>query len=98
MTLPFVFLFQLLNLTFDPELLNSSNYPEDVKAHAREILDCCQGGSVGSYTDSAGLEVVRKQVADFITQRDGGIPCDWHNVFLTAGASPGIKSVLSLLK
>lgn len=94
---PITFLRQLLNLTFEPELLNSPNYPEDVKAHAREVLDCCQGGSVGSYTDSAGLEVVRKQVAEFISQRDG-VPCDWHNIFLTAGASPGIKSVLALIR
>lgn len=86
-----------MNLTFDPELLNSPNYPDDVKARAREVLGSCQGGSVGSYTDSAGLEVVRRQVADFITQRDG-VPCDWHNIFLTAGASPGIKSVLALIK
>ncbi|KAM7346714.1 alanine aminotransferase 1 isoform 1-T2 [Cochliomyia hominivorax] len=94
---PITFLRQLLNLTFDPELINSPNYPDDVKAHAKEILAGCQGGSVGSYTDSAGLEVVRKQVAEFVSQRDG-VPCDWHNIFLTAGASPGIKSVLALMR
>ncbi|KAI8125371.1 hypothetical protein FF38_05334 [Lucilia cuprina] len=94
---PITFLRQLLNLTFEPELLNSPQYPDDVKARAKTVLGSCQGGSVGSYTDSAGLEVVRKQVADFITQRDG-VPCDWHNIFLTAGASPGIKSVLALIR
>lgn len=87
-----------MNLTFDPDLLNSPNYPDDVKARAKAVLASCQGGSVGSYTDSAGLEAVRKQVAEFITQRDGGVPCDWHNVYLTAGASPGIKSVLALMR
>ncbi|XP_075158311.1 alanine aminotransferase 1 [Haematobia irritans] len=94
---PITFLRQLLNLTFDPELIKSPNYPEDVKARAKAVLEGCQGGSVGSYTDSAGIEVIRRQVADFISARDG-VPCDWHNVFLTAGASPGIKSVLSLLR
>lgn len=91
------FRLQLLNLTFDPELLKSPNYPEDVKARAKVVLDGCQGSSVGSYTDSAGIEVIRRQVADFIAARDG-VPSDWHNIFLTAGASPGIKSVLALLR
>uniref|UniRef100_D3TLH4 alanine transaminase n=1 Tax=Glossina morsitans morsitans TaxID=37546 RepID=D3TLH4_GLOMM len=94
---PITFLRQLLNLTFAPELLNSPNYPDDVKARAKEVLNGCQGGSVGSYTDSAGLEVVRRQVANFIEKRDG-LPCDWRTIFLTAGASPGIKSVLSLIR
>lgn len=57
----------------------------------------CQGGSMGSYTDSSGIEVIRKQVSEFISKRDG-LPCDWHNVFLTAGASPGIKSILALIR
>ncbi|XP_059223475.1 alanine aminotransferase 1 [Stomoxys calcitrans] len=94
---PITFLRQLLNLTFDPELIKSPNYPDDVKARAKTVLEGCQGGSVGSYTDSAGIEVIRRQVAEFIAARDG-VPCDWRNIFLTAGASPGIKSVLSLLR
>ncbi|XP_037932190.1 alanine aminotransferase 1-like, partial [Teleopsis dalmanni] len=95
---PVTFLRQLLILTFDPTLLDSPNYAEDVKERARAILDSCQGCSVGSYTDSAGLEVVRKQVAQYIQKRDGGIASDPDNIYLTAGATPGIKSVLSLMR
>lgn len=45
----------------------------------------------GSYTDSPGLEYIRKHVAEYIQRRDGGIPCDWKDVVLCAGASDGIK-------
>uniref|UniRef100_A0A1A9VIH3 alanine transaminase n=1 Tax=Glossina austeni TaxID=7395 RepID=A0A1A9VIH3_GLOAU len=93
---PNTFLRQLLNLTFCPELLDRNEYPDDVKDRAEEILEACQGGSVGSYTDSAGLEVVRRQVANYIERRDC-INCDWRNVYLTDGATSGIKRILSLL-
>uniref|UniRef100_A0A1B0FKH6 alanine transaminase n=1 Tax=Glossina morsitans morsitans TaxID=37546 RepID=A0A1B0FKH6_GLOMM len=93
---PNTFLRQLLNLTFCPELLDCTEYPDDVKDRAEEILEACQGGSAGSYTDSAGLEVVRRQVANYIERRDC-INCDWRNVYLTAGATSGIKRILSLL-
>lgn len=77
--------------------MNSPEYPADVKERACALLSGCQGGSMGSYTDSAGLEIVRRQVSDFIKARDGGISCDWHDIYLTGGASPGIKTILSLV-
>jgi len=46
---------------------------------------------LGSYSDSAGVEVVRQHVADYITQRDGGIATDCGNVFLSNGASTAIN-------
>ncbi|EDV91658.1 alanine aminotransferase 2 [Drosophila grimshawi] len=94
---PLTYLRQLMALTMEPRLLNSPEYPEDMKKRARDLLDACLGGSTGSYTDSAGIEFVRRQVAAFIEKRDGGVPCDYQNIYLTGGASPGIKSVLSLL-
>ncbi|XP_002075264.2 alanine aminotransferase 1 isoform X1 [Drosophila willistoni] len=94
---PVTFLRQLLALTFEPRLLDSPEYPEDVKQRARAILGNCQGHSMGSYTDSAGLEVVRRQVTEYIERRDGGIPAEYLNIYLTGGASPGIKSILSLI-
>jgi len=45
---------------------------------------------LGSYTDSPGIEIIRKHVAQYIERRDG-IPCDYLNVLLCAGASDGIK-------
>jgi len=35
--------------------------------------------------------VIRQDAAEFIKNRDGGIPSKWDDVFLTTGASDGIK-------
>nr|CAD7194760.1 unnamed protein product [Timema douglasi] len=50
----------------------------------------------GSYTDSPGIEVIRRHVAQYIERRDG-IPSNWEDILLSAGASEGIKNVLKLL-
>lgn len=92
---PITFLRQVLTLTVSPNLLNDPSYPEDAKERARTILCGCKGGSVGSYSESAGIEVIRKHVAEYIHNRDG-LPCDYRNIILSNGASDGIKSVLKL--
>ena len=38
-----------------------------------------------------GLEVVRKDIANFITKRDGGLMANEADIYLTTGASDGIK-------
>ena len=48
---------------------------------------------IGSYSDSRGIEIIRKHVADFISERDG-VPCDYDNIYLVNGASEGIKTML----
>lgn len=92
---PITFLRQVLTLTVSPNLLSDPSYPEDAKARAKNILCGCKGGSVGSYSESAGIEIIRKHVAQYIEDRDG-IPCDYRNIILSNGASDGIKSVLKL--
>ncbi|XP_043603144.1 alanine aminotransferase 1 [Bombus pyrosoma] len=92
---PITFLRQVLTLTVSPSLLNDPSYPEDVKERAKTILCQCKGGSVGSYSESAGIEIIRKHVAQYIQDRDG-IPSDYHNIILSNGASDGIKSFLKL--
>jgi len=37
------------------------------------ILGGCKGADVGSYSDSPGVEVIRRHVAKYIEERDGGI-------------------------
>lgn len=78
--------------------MDKVDYPEDVKDRAKQILCGCHGVSLGSYTDSTGIEVIRRQVAAYIEERDGGIPSDFNDIVLTAGASPGIKSLLAMFK
>lgn len=70
--------------------MDDPRFPSDVKQRAKLILEGCRGGSVGAYTDSVGIEIIRNHVAKFIERRDG-IPSDPANIVLSAGASDGIK-------
>lgn len=94
---PITFLRQVLALVTYPELLKSADFPEDAKNRAQAILAGCRGGSVGSYSDSAGIEIIRRHVAQYIEKRDGGVPADWNNIILSAGASESIRAVLKLM-
>ncbi len=38
-----------------------------------------------------GLNVVKKDIANFITKRDGGLTANEADIYLTTGASDGIK-------
>ncbi|KAJ3616969.1 hypothetical protein MTP99_014363 [Tenebrio molitor] len=55
---PITFIRQVLALVTYPELLSDSRFPADAKERAKTILAGCRGGSVGSYTDSPGIEVI----------------------------------------
>ena len=84
---PITFIRQVLAIVTHPPLLESPEFPEDAKSRARDILNGCKGGSVGSYSDSPGLEIIRRHVAEYIKERDGGIESDWQKIILCAGAS-----------
>jgi len=94
---PITFIRQVLALVTHPPLLETDEFPEDAKDRARTILAGCKGGSVGSYSDSPGIEIIRRHVADYITARDGGIPSEWTNIILCAGASESIRGCLKLM-
>ncbi|XP_050704696.1 alanine aminotransferase 1-like [Eriocheir sinensis] len=93
---PITFLRQVLSLCSMPSLLEDSSFPEDAKMRARCILEGCKGSSLGSYSDSPGIEIIRRHTADYIEQRDGH-PASWENVVLCAGASEGIRSIMKLM-
>lgn len=81
---PITFIRQVLALVSYPKLLDDPSFPVDAKQRAKTILAGCKGGSVGSYTDSPGIEVIRRHVAEYIEKRDG-IPADWQNITISAG-------------
>ncbi|XP_015766680.1 PREDICTED: alanine aminotransferase 2-like [Acropora digitifera] len=89
--------FQVIAMCVCPELLETSNFPADAKAKARRILNETKGHSMGAYTDSQGIEGIRINVAKYISERDGH-EADPSTIFLTGGASPGIKGILKLLQ
>ncbi|RVE45199.1 hypothetical protein evm_010140 [Chilo suppressalis] len=93
---PITFIRQVVALAACPELASSPDIPADVKERVREILGDCTRGSVGAYSPSLGLRVVRDRVASYIRARDGGVPASPDDVVLGAGASDVIKTVLTL--
>jgi len=60
------------------------------------------GTGMGAYTESMGIRFIREAVANFIDKRDDiattdGISADPDKIFLTTGASEGVKTVIDLL-
>eukprot|EP00013_Stygamoeba_regulata_P027954 CAMPEP_0177664696 /NCGR_PEP_ID=MMETSP0447-20121125/20645_1 /TAXON_ID=0 /ORGANISM="Stygamoeba regulata, Strain BSH-02190019" /LENGTH=502 /DNA_ID=CAMNT_0019170713 /DNA_START=88 /DNA_END=1596 /DNA_ORIENTATION=+ len=95
---PITFFRQVISLVEYPALLDrpevTSIFPRDAIEHARHLLSFVT--TTGAYSESQGVLGVRKAVAQFIAARDG-VPATEDNIFLTDGASPGIKSFLQLL-
>lgn len=51
---------------------------------------------MGAYSNSQGIQSVREEVAEFITERDG-YPASADQIFLTNGASEGVRFIMQLL-
>lgn len=94
---PLTFLRQVVALCTDPDkLMKDPGYPSDAKERAQRILNSCSGKSIGSYSDSSGVRVIREDVAKYIAERDG-LPSDPNNIFLSTGASDSIKTIMKLM-
>uniref|UniRef100_A0A8C3I189 Alanine aminotransferase 1 n=1 Tax=Chrysemys picta bellii TaxID=8478 RepID=A0A8C3I189_CHRPI len=94
---PITFLRQVSALCLYPELLSEPLFPDDAKQRARRLLAACGGQSVGAYTASHGIEIIRQDVARYIERRDGGIPANPDNIYLSTGASDAVMTMLKLL-
>jgi alanine transaminase len=92
---PITFYRQVAAMIEYPELEKMAKFPADVVARANELLKA-MGGSVGAYSSSQGVPLVRKRVAEFIKNRDG-FPADFNSIFCTTGASEGVKALLQIL-
>ena len=94
---PISFPRQVLALCTCPELLNNTavinSMPSDVVARAQKYLKSVPSGT-GAYSESKGIQVVRDEIATFITNRDGGIPANPDHIFITDGASPAVQMSL----
>jgi hypothetical protein len=92
---PFTFFRQVLAGCMYPDLVDSGALPADAAARVKKILSGMAGG-VGAYSGSKGVDSIRESVADYIQRRDGGERQDIENIFLTSGASEGIKTIMQL--
>lgn len=96
---PITFFRQVLALMHYPALLNDPRakelFPADTIARARTYLSEISGGT-GAYTTSQGVKGIRTEVAAFLAARDG-VPAQVEDIFLTDGASAGVKMLLNLL-
>ncbi|KAK2745129.1 hypothetical protein FQN57_004036 [Myotisia sp. PD_48] len=98
---PITFFRQVLSLLEHPVLLENEavlkeklGYKQDALDRARSLLKDIQ--SVGAYSQSHGSPAVRKSVANFIERRDG-FPADPANIYLSAGASSGVNTLLNVI-
>jgi alanine transaminase len=95
---PITFFRQVLALTTYPELLKTARdlFPADAIARAEQLLKYTNGAGTGAYSHSAGIEGVRRSVADFIHRRDGH-PSEPDHIFLSNGASSAISACMQCI-
>ena len=84
------------------DIKESDFVSDDVLATSEKILSFMKAGGTGAYTESKGERFIREAVADFINKRDHykethGVSADPEKIFLTSGASQGVKFVIDLL-
>jgi len=98
---PITFFRQVLSILENPALLehedvllNQLGYRRDVVERAKWLL--ASVGSVGAYTASNGAPAIRRKVADFLERRDG-FPARESDIYLTAGASSGVNTLLHII-
>ncbi|KAL2115908.1 hypothetical protein VTJ04DRAFT_10163 [Mycothermus thermophilus] len=98
---PLTFFRQVLSILENPHLLdkpdvlvNELGYKPDVLERARKLLKAV--GSVGAYSASNGVPAIRQSVAEFLERRDG-FPANWQDIYLSAGASSGVNTLLHVI-
>ncbi|XP_072364023.1 alanine aminotransferase 2-like isoform X2 [Scyliorhinus torazame] len=94
---PITFLRQVLAVCTFTKLFTDQTLPQDVKRRAQEILDNCEGKSIGSYTRSAGMSYVQNNVAKYMEKRDGGIVADPNDIYLMSGTSNSLEIIFKML-
>jgi alanine transaminase len=91
---------QVMSLVTNPDLLDdasslSSAFLPQARERAAEYIAAIKGG-IGAYSNSQGVAHIRQEVADFIERRDG-FPSDPAQIFLTNGASDGVKALMQAM-
>jgi len=85
---PLSFNREVLSLMMNPDLEHRCQFSPDVLARAKRYMTSIP--TTGVYTQSQGILEVREDVAKFLEDRDG-FPANISDIFLTNGASEGVK-------
>lgn len=98
---PITFFRQVASIMENPSLLENADvlekhfgYKKDVFERARKLLKDVK--SVGAYSQSQGAPGIRRSVAEFIERRDG-YPADPEHIYLSAGASSGVNTLMNVI-
>ncbi|XP_041849597.1 alanine aminotransferase 2-like isoform X3 [Melanotaenia boesemani] len=94
---PLTFVRQVLAACLYPQLIDSDKLPVDVRQRAQMLLGRCAGGSVGSYTATAGIPKIVQRVSEFITRRDGGVPSNPKNIYISPGSQWALTNIFNIL-
>ncbi|XP_027877385.1 alanine aminotransferase 2 [Xiphophorus couchianus] len=94
---PLSFVRQVLAACLYPQLMDGDKLMVDVKQRAQRLLETCAGGSVGSYSDTAGIPQIIQSVSEYILRRDGGVPCHPENIYITPGSQWALTNILKVL-
>ncbi|XP_040910288.1 alanine aminotransferase 2-like [Toxotes jaculatrix] len=94
---PLSFVRQVLAACIYPQLMNGDRLPVDVRERAQRLLGECAGGSVGSYTATAGTPQIVQRISEFITRRDSGAPSHPENIYISPGSQWSLMNILEVL-
>ena len=92
---PLTFPREVVSCIENTNLLKSNEISAEAKDRAKQILDSLDT-NFGAYTKSAGIDVVRNHIVEFIKKRDG-YPCKPDDIFLSEGATSAATLILQML-
>lgn len=76
--------------------MKAKEISDDAKKRAREYIKKL-GSPLGAYTsNSKGYDYAREKIAHYISERDG-VKSDAANIYLTNGASEGVRTAFNML-
>jgi alanine transaminase len=91
---PITFFRDVLAAVSSPELLETSDFSDDVKKRAFDYLNSFK--SLGAYTEPQGNSLVRHSVAEFIERRDA-VKTNPDHILIYNGASEAIANFMELI-
>lgn len=87
----------VLSVILNPRLRSCNDISKDARDRAQKFISSVEyPDALGAYTASHGFAVTRQSVKKYIEERDG-YPSDINNIYLTDGASDGVKTIFNLL-